>query len=81
MTICPQANPLPVNAFRHAFPILCADDVERAARPSTSTLGSDEGLRAAGFGDVRPPRLEPWARRRTYSRDENGHLLHVTAKR
>jgi uncharacterized glyoxalase superfamily protein PhnB len=128
-------EPRAVTAFRDAFPILCVDDVERAARVYTSTLGfaeayrfppagegaasfmflrldplgialssrrgdperfnagrdfvciytddvdaAAEGLRTAGCEEVRPPRDEPWGERRTYVRDENGHLLHVTAK-
>ena len=49
---------------------LYTDDADAAA----------ERLRQAGAEEVQPPTDEPWGERRTYFRDGDGTLLHVTAK-
>jgi lactoylglutathione lyase len=65
-----RGDPERFNPGRDFELCIYTDDVDAAA----------EGLRVAGCEEVRPPRDEPWGERRTYFRDEDGHLLHVTAK-
>lgn len=59
-----------MNAFREAFPILYADDVDAAA----------ERLRAAGATEVIAPADQAWGERLCTFVDPNGHLIHVGAK-